>query len=50
MAATELSTKIHDAICTNVDRIQEEMISFLQDLVRIPTVNPPGEVYEKERS
>lgn len=47
MAATELSTKVHDAICTNVDRIQEEMISFLQDLVRIPTVNPPGEVYRE---
>lgn len=47
MSATEVSTKIHDAICSNVDRIEEEMISFLQDLIRVPTVNPPGEVYRE---
>lgn len=42
-----VSAKIQDAICRGVDQIQEEMISFLQDLVRVPTVNPPGEVYRE---
>ena len=45
MVANDLSSKIEDAVCRSVDEIGEEMISFLQDLVRIPTVNPPGENY-----
>src|SRR5580704_8805410 len=28
-----------------VDAIADEMVAFLQGLVRIPTVNPPGEEY-----
>lgn len=45
MAAAEVSAKAQDAICSSVDQIKDEMISFLQDLVRVPTVNPPGENY-----
>src|SRR5947209_5139936 len=45
MAASEVSTRVHEMICSGVDRIKDEMISFLQDLVRVPTVNPPGENY-----
>ncbi len=29
-----------------VDSLREEMVAFTSDLVRIPTVNPPGEAYE----
>lgn len=32
-------------ICRRVDELQDEMIEFLQALVRIPTINPPGENY-----
>ncbi len=45
MATQAVSTKVQDLICRGVDEIQEEMISFLQDLVRVPTVNPPGDEY-----
>ena len=47
MAAHELSVKVQDAICSSVDRIQDEMIAFLQQLVRVPTINPPGENYRE---
>src|ERR1700744_908246 len=42
MIAQELSVKVQDAVCRSVDDISAQMIAFLQDLVRIPTVNPPG--------
>ena len=29
-----------------VDALRDEMVSFLVELLRIPTVNPPGESYE----
>ena len=45
MVAPAVSLKIRDQICRSVDEIGPEMISFLQELVRIPTVNPPGENY-----
>jgi succinyl-diaminopimelate desuccinylase len=45
MVAQELSAKVQDSVCQSVEDIGEEMIAFLQGLVRIPTVNPPGENY-----
>jgi succinyl-diaminopimelate desuccinylase len=33
------------AVVQRVDEIADEMIEFLRSLVRIPTVNPPGENY-----
>ncbi len=36
---------IRQLISRSVDEIQEEMIVFLRELVRIPTLNPPGEHY-----
>ena len=45
MIAQELSTKVQDLVCRSVDDLREEMIAFLQELVRIPTVNPPGRNY-----
>src|SRR3954470_19366936 len=35
-----------DRILDEVDRATEEIVQFTADLVRIPTVNPPGEEYE----
>jgi succinyl-diaminopimelate desuccinylase len=35
-----------DRIVAEVDRAADEIVRFTQDLVRIPTINPPGEEYE----
>jgi succinyl-diaminopimelate desuccinylase len=40
-----LSDQFQDAVYRSVDEISSEMIAFLQDLVRVPTLNPPGENY-----
>ena len=39
------SLQHESAILGAVEAIAEEMVDFLQGLVRIPTVNPPGEEY-----
>lgn len=43
-AGTPQGSKEEDVL-RQVDALAPEMISFLQDIVRIPTVNPPGENY-----
>jgi len=35
-----------DRVLAEVDRARDELVAFTADLVRIPTVNPPGEEYE----
>jgi succinyl-diaminopimelate desuccinylase len=35
-----------EAILAAVDELQDELVALLQRLIRIPTVNPPGEAYE----
>jgi succinyl-diaminopimelate desuccinylase len=45
MVTQGLSSQIQDSVCRSVEEIGDEMISFLQDLIRIPTINPPGENY-----
>ena len=35
-----------DRIVDHVDRAADEIVEFTRDLVRIPTVNPPGDAYE----
>jgi succinyl-diaminopimelate desuccinylase len=45
MVVQSISADLQEAICRSVEEIGEEMISFLQELVRIPTINPPGENY-----
>jgi succinyl-diaminopimelate desuccinylase len=35
----------HEKILTEIGKIMPEMIEFLQGMVRIPTVNPPGDNY-----
>ncbi len=37
--------KWETSILNQVDELAEEMVEFLRQLVRIPTVNPPGENY-----
>src|SRR5579863_7185970 len=45
MATHALSLKVHDRVSKSVEAIADEMISFLQELIRIPTLNPPGDAY-----
>src|SRR5829696_8659110 len=35
-----------DRVLAEVDRAADEIVAFTADLVRIPTINPPGEEYE----
>jgi succinyl-diaminopimelate desuccinylase len=35
-----------DRVLSEVDRATDEIVQFTADLVRIPTVNPPGEEYD----
>jgi succinyl-diaminopimelate desuccinylase len=35
-----------DRVLAEVDRAADEMVAFTADLVRIPTVNPPGDAYD----
>jgi succinyl-diaminopimelate desuccinylase len=35
-----------DRVITEIDRAADEIVALTVDLVRIPTVNPPGEEYE----
>ena len=41
-----LSSRPIDRIIAEVDAAADELVSFTQDLVRMPTVNPPGAEYE----
>ena len=39
-----------DRVSSEVDRAADEIVQFTPDLVRIPTVNPPGEDYDDVRA
>jgi len=45
MTKQSLSLSVQEAVLKRVEETGSEMIAFLQELVRIPTVNPPGEHY-----
>lgn len=36
---------VPDKVLREIDNSRQELVAFLQELVRIPTVNPPGENY-----
>jgi succinyl-diaminopimelate desuccinylase len=36
-----------DRVAAEIDRAADEIVAYTADLVRIPTVNPPGEAYEE---
>src|SRR5450830_38641 len=42
-----LMTDITDRVLATVDTLTDEAVAFTSDLVRMPTVNPPGELYEE---
>lgn len=35
-----------DRVCAEVESARDEIVAFAADLVRVPSVNPPGEAYE----
>ena len=35
-----------DRVLAAVDALTDELVTFTADLIRVPTVNPPGEAYE----
>jgi succinyl-diaminopimelate desuccinylase len=45
MTTRSPSLNVQDAVLRQVEEIGSEMISFLQELIHIPTVNPPGDNY-----
>lgn len=44
--AVALSPALIDRISSVVDECADEIVAFTADLLRIPTINPPGEEYE----
>jgi succinyl-diaminopimelate desuccinylase len=47
MTSTEPAPDVVDRVLAVVDDLTEETVDFTRELVRIPTVNPPGELYEE---
>ena len=41
-----MSTAPIDRVVAEIDAAADEAVAFTSDLIRIPTVNPPGEAYE----
>jgi succinyl-diaminopimelate desuccinylase len=41
-----LSPAVIDRVTAAVDALTDEVVEFTADLIRVPTVNPPGEAYE----
>ena len=37
---------VTDRVLAEVEQARDEAVSFTSELIRIPTVNPPGEAYE----
>ena len=38
-------TPLEHAVLAQVERLSSDIVAFTQDLVRVPTVNPPGDCY-----
>ena len=36
-----------DRVLAEVERARDELVDFTAELIRIPTVNPPGENYRE---
>ncbi len=39
------NSSVRDAVLRAVEDTRDEMVAFAQELIRVPTVNPPGECY-----
>jgi succinyl-diaminopimelate desuccinylase len=35
-----------DRVVSEIDRARDEIVAFTQALVRVPSINPPGEAYD----
>ena len=46
-APTAIDERLAERVLAAVEDVQADCLAFLADLVRIPTVNPPGERYEE---
>ena len=40
-------TDIIDSVLTTIAALTDEAVAFTADLIRMPTVNPPGDLYEE---
>ena len=40
------SPSVTDSVLAAVDACADEIVAFTSDLIRVPTVNPPGDAYE----
>lgn len=38
---------VHDLVLREVESARDELVDFTAELIRIPTVNPPGEAYRE---
>src|SRR5580698_7548167 len=45
MAELSLSAELIDRLRTSIEARREELVDLTRDLIRFPTVNPPGEAY-----
>lgn len=45
MSSSAATHSKEETVLRSVDAVTQEMVAFLQELVRIPTVNPPGDEY-----
>lgn len=46
MSSILTEAKVRDRVLAAVDELANEVVDFTAELIRIPTVNPPGEFYE----
>jgi succinyl-diaminopimelate desuccinylase len=47
MASFRSTTSVQDRVLAAVGELTDELVDFTAELVRIPTINPPGENYEE---
>ena len=45
MAQADLSPDRHEALVREIASRRDDLVALTQDLIRIPTINPPGEFY-----
>lgn len=45
MSELKLSADLIDRLCRSIEDRREELVDLTRDLIRFPTVNPPGEAY-----
>lgn len=46
MARVLSAARVRDRVMSAVDALADEVVEFTAELIRIPTVNPPGTAYE----